>query len=94
MENKNAVLQEEQTACIQAAIENIISTRHQLFHFAPTENNLVMTFTLPDGNQVQVPIQDPYKVRMLIGEVRNYLGERQLLKERELNSFKVNTAEK
>ena len=92
MEDPINVLQEEQNARIQLDIEKIISTRQQLFNFVPTPNNLIMTFKLEDGNQVQVPIRDPYKVRMLIREVRDYLSEQELLKERQLHTLipKVN----
>ena len=87
MENLKSVLEAEQTASIQADIESIISTRRQLFHFVPSENNLIITFTLEDGNRVQVPIHDPYKVRTLIREVRDYLEERELVSERRLKSL-------
>ncbi len=92
MENSLNLLPEEQKASIQADIDAIIFTRRQLFHFIPTESNLVMTFSLADGQQVPIPIQDPYKVRMLVGEVRNYLEEQELANERKLNKLKVNPA--
>ena len=58
-DSKNTFLK-EQTDFIQVDIDHIISTRRQLFHFVPTESNLVMTFRLADGEQVEVPIQDVY----------------------------------
>lgn len=85
MENLKSTLSAEQTAHIQAEIDGLISTRRSLFHFVPTESNLVMLFVLADGNQVQIPIKDVYKVRNLIGEVRTYLDERELWNERKLN---------
>jgi hypothetical protein len=83
------ILPVEQIASVQQELTHIDFTRRQLFHFVPTEHNLVMTFTLPDGQQVQVPIENPYKTRMLLAEVRTYLGEQELLQERQLNRLKA-----
>ena len=79
----------EQITSIQQELDKIDFTRRQLFHFAPAEHNLVMTFILPDGREVSVPIENPYKTRMLLAEVRTYLGEQELVKERQLSRLKA-----
>ncbi|QNF31370.1 hypothetical protein HUW51_01020 (plasmid) [Adhaeribacter swui] len=83
------ILPAEQMANVQQQLSDLDFTRRQLFHFVPTEHNLVMTFTLPDGQPVNVPIENPYKTRMLLAEVRTYLGEQELLQERQLNRLKA-----
>lgn len=84
-----SLLPAEQIARIQQELAQIDFTRRQLFHFVPTENNLVLTFTLPNGQLVNVPVENPYKTRMLLAEVRTYLGEQELLQERQLNRVKA-----
>ena len=83
------MLPAEQMASIQQELAHIDFTRRQLFHFVPTEHNLVMTFTLPNGQLVKVPIENPYTTRMLVAEVRTYLGEQELLQERQYNRLKT-----
>lgn len=87
MDKLISVLDSEQTACIQAEIENLVSTRRQLFHFVPSETNLIMKFTLAGGDQLEIPIQDQFKVRMLIREVREYLEQKEFLNERKLKTL-------
>ncbi|RDC64408.1 hypothetical protein [Adhaeribacter pallidiroseus] len=79
----------EQMASIQQELTHISFTQRQLFHFIPTEHNLALTFTLPNGQLVKGPIENPYNTRMLLAEVRTYLGEQELLQERQLNRLKA-----
>ncbi|PSR56297.1 hypothetical protein AHMF7605_23755 [Adhaeribacter arboris] len=88
MKNSEIISPDEQITFIQEELNTIDLMRRQLFHFVPSENNLVMTFTLQDGNQVNIPIQNPYKTRMFIEEVRTYLGEQELVNERKLSKIK------
>ena len=89
MSPSETFLPAEQITIIQEELKKIDFIRRQLFHFVPSENNLVMTFTLSDGNQVNIPIKDPYKTRMFIQEVRTYLGEQELGQERQLTPLQT-----
>lgn len=89
MSPSEPILPNEQIAGIQEELCKIDFIRRQLFHFVPSETNLMMTFTLPDGNQVHIPIKDPYKTRMFIQEVRTYLGEQELQQERQVTHLQA-----